>query len=82
MPPQRSRQRATAFTERTAAVPLLVLDTNVALDWVAFNDARASHLLTRDKALLKLAHRLSEPARFAVLAPDVFLRSAQALLLG
>lgn len=167
MPPQRSRRRSTAFTERTAAVPLLVLDTNVVLDWVAFNDARmqpiaaaiergalraatsgaclqelrsvlgyaqvkldcaaqalafarysanatvfetgelaaasglplcedpddqkflelawharASHLLTRDKALLKLAHRLREPGRFAVLAPDVFLRSAQALLLG
>jgi putative PIN family toxin of toxin-antitoxin system len=40
--------------------------------------ARASHLLTRDKALLKLARRLSD--RFAVLAPDAFLEwmSAQA----
>jgi predicted nucleic acid-binding protein len=35
--------------------------------------ARASHLLTRDKALLKLAHRVAQSGRFAVLAPDVFL---------
>jgi len=33
--------------------------------------ARASHLVTRDKALLKLARRLAD--RFAVLAPDDFL---------
>jgi putative PIN family toxin of toxin-antitoxin system len=33
--------------------------------------ARASHLVTRDKALLKLARPLS--GRFAVLAPDAFL---------
>ncbi len=44
--------------------------------------ARASHLLTRDKALLKLAHRLGESGRFAVLAPDDFLRSALDLLQG
>ena len=44
--------------------------------------ARASHLLTRDKALLKLAHRLEESGRFAVLAPDAFLRSALDLLQG
>ena len=44
--------------------------------------ARASHLLTRDKALLKLAPRLTEPGRFAVLAPDVFLRSARELPQG
>lgn len=37
--------------------------------------ARANHLLTRDKALLKLAPRLRESGRFAVLAPDAFLRS-------
>ncbi len=33
--------------------------------------ARASHLVTRDKALLKLARRLSD--RFSVLAPDAFV---------
>ena len=44
--------------------------------------ARASHLLTRDKALLKLARRLAESGRFAVLAPDAFLRSARDLLQG
>ena len=44
--------------------------------------ARASHLLTRDKALLKLAPRLRESGRFAVLAPDAFLRSAHELLQG
>jgi len=32
--------------------------------------ARASHLVTRDKALLKLAHRTAQSGRFAVLAPD------------
>jgi predicted nucleic acid-binding protein len=35
--------------------------------------AHASHLLTRDKALLKLARRVAELGRFAVLAPDAFL---------
>ena len=44
--------------------------------------ARASHLLTRDKALLKLASRLGESGRFAVLAPDAFLRSAHDFLQG
>ena len=34
--------------------------------------ARASHLLTRDKALLKLARRLA--GRFTVLAPDAFVQ--------
>ena len=33
--------------------------------------ARASHLVTRDKALLKLARRVSD--RFTVLAPDAFV---------
>ena len=36
----------------------------------------ASHLLTRDKALLKLARELERSGRFAVLAPDAFLRAA------
>jgi len=36
--------------------------------------ARASHLLTRDKALLKLARRVAQSGRFTVLAPDDFLR--------
>ena len=44
--------------------------------------ARASHLLTRDKALLKLAHRLAQPRRFAVLAPDAFLLLAPGLPQG
>ena len=44
--------------------------------------ARASHLLTRDRALLKLAHRVAEFGRFAVLAPDVFLSREQSLLQG
>ena len=35
--------------------------------------ARASHLLTRDRALLKLARRIADSGRFAVLAPDAFL---------
>jgi putative PIN family toxin of toxin-antitoxin system len=42
--------------------------------------ARASHLVTRDKALLKLARRVAESSRFAVLAPDAFLRWARGLL--
>lgn len=37
--------------------------------------ARASHLVTRDKALLKLARQVAESGRFAVLTPDAFLRS-------
>jgi predicted nucleic acid-binding protein len=36
--------------------------------------AGASHLVTRDKALLKLARRAAELGRFAILAPDDFLR--------
>jgi putative PIN family toxin of toxin-antitoxin system len=35
--------------------------------------ARASHLVTRDKALLKLARRMAQLDRFTVLAPDAFL---------
>ena len=35
--------------------------------------ARASHLVTRDKALLKLARRVAQLHRFTVLAPDAFL---------
>ena len=35
--------------------------------------ARASHLITRDKALLKMARRLAQLDGFAVLAPDAFL---------
>jgi uncharacterized protein len=37
--------------------------------------AHASYLVTRDQALLKLARRVAESGRFAVLAPDAFLRS-------
>lgn len=44
--------------------------------------ARASHLVTRDKALLKLAHRLAEPRRFTVVAPDAFVAWAGELLQG
>ena len=44
--------------------------------------ARASHLLTRDKALLKLARELARSGRFAVLAPDAFLRSVPHLARG
>jgi putative PIN family toxin of toxin-antitoxin system len=44
--------------------------------------ARASHLVTRDKALLKLARRAAESGGFDVLAPDAFLRWAQGLLQG
>lgn len=36
--------------------------------------ARASHLITRDKALLKLARRIAHSGGFAVLAPDAFVR--------
>jgi putative PIN family toxin of toxin-antitoxin system len=35
--------------------------------------ARASHLLTRDKALLKLARPLARLGRFCVMAPQEFL---------
>jgi predicted nucleic acid-binding protein len=38
--------------------------------------ARASHLVTRDKALLKLARRLAH--RFAILGPDDFLEQVAA----
>ena len=44
--------------------------------------ARASHLLTRDKALLKLARELARSGHFAVLAPHAFLRAAPHLLRG
>jgi putative PIN family toxin of toxin-antitoxin system len=44
--------------------------------------ARASHLVTRDKALLKLARRLAESGCFAVVSPDDFPGSAQASLRG
>jgi putative PIN family toxin of toxin-antitoxin system len=154
-----SRRSAPILIEPTPPIPLLVLDTNVILDWVAFRDrrvrpiaaaiesgalhaatsgaclqelrralsyaqvkldsaaqapalehylahavvfaipepaaatglprcedpddqkfldlawhARASHLVTRDKALLKLARQVARSGRFAVLAPDDFLR--------
>jgi len=35
--------------------------------------AHASHLVTRDKALLKLARQVAQSGRFAVLAPDALL---------
>ena len=44
--------------------------------------AHASHLVTRDKALLKLARRMAQSGRYSVLAPDAFLRRAQAALPG
>jgi predicted nucleic acid-binding protein len=157
MPPDRSRKPAPVLTEQTAPIPLLVLDTNVVLDWVAFGDSRvqpmveaiergalraatseacllelrralgyaqvkldataqafayqrylahatvfdvpepaaefglpvcedaddqkflelawhthASHLLTRDRALLKLARSVTQMGRFSVLAPQDF----------
>jgi putative PIN family toxin of toxin-antitoxin system len=160
-----SPKSATILSEPTPPIPLLVLDTNVVLDWVAFRDprvqpiaaaiergtlrtatsgaclqelrralsyaqvkldaaaqalaferyaahvkvfdipepaaamglprcedvddqkflevawhVRASHLVTRDKALLKLARRLVQSHRFTVLAPDAFLRWAHGLL--
>jgi putative PIN family toxin of toxin-antitoxin system len=37
--------------------------------------ARASHLLTRDHALLRLARELARSGRFSVLAPEIFLQS-------
>lgn len=155
----RSHKPAPILIESTPPIPLLVLDTNVALDWVAFRDprvqpmvaaiesgtvrlatsgvclqelrralgyaqvkldaaaqalafgryaaharvfeipgpdeamdlplcedpddqtflelawhARASHLVTRDKALLKLARRVAQSGHFAVLAPEAWLR--------
>lgn len=155
----RNHQPAPVLIEPTPSTPLLVLDTNVVLDWVAFGDARvqpmvdaiesaslrlatsgvclqelrralgyaqvkldaaaqalafgryaaharvfeipapveamdlplcedpddqkflelawlarASHLVTRDKALLKLARRVAQAGRFAVLAPEAWLR--------
>jgi uncharacterized protein len=167
MPSERSHRPAAACTESAATVPLLVLDTNVILDWVAFHDARvqpiaaaiergmlraatsgacrqelrralsyaqvgldaaaqalafarylahatefqvsqaaaaaglpscedpddqkflelawharASCLLTRDKALLKLGQRLKGRGCFAVLAPDAFLSSIHGLPRG
>ena len=59
----------------TAAVPDLPLCEDpddqkfLELAW----HARASHLVTRDKALLKLARRLGQAQRFSVLAPAAFL---------
>jgi predicted nucleic acid-binding protein len=44
--------------------------------------AGATHLLTRDHALLKLARELERSGRFAVLAPDAFLRTAPHLVPG
>jgi predicted nucleic acid-binding protein len=44
--------------------------------------ACASHLLTRDKALLKLARRITASGRFAVVSPDDFLGSTKASLRG
>ena len=44
--------------------------------------ARASHLVTRDKALLKLARRLDELDGFAILAPADFVHRMTALELG
>lgn len=41
--------------------------------------ARASHLLTRDHALLRLARELTQAGRFRVLAPEAFLRSEPGL---
>ena len=41
--------------------------------------ARASYLLTRDKALLQLARQVAQAGRFAVLAPGAFLRAAHRL---
>ncbi len=167
MPARSSRNRAPAPAEQIASRPLLVLDTNVVLDWVAFNDARvqpmvaaiergllraatsaacleelrralgyaqvkldvaaqalalerylahatlfeipkaaaatglprcedaddqkflelawhtrASHLITRDHALLKLAPQVARMGRFRLLAPDAFMRSAAGLIKG
>jgi hypothetical protein len=43
---------------------------------------RHPDLVTRDKALLKLARRAAQSGRFKVLAPDAFLRRAHGLLPG
>jgi putative PIN family toxin of toxin-antitoxin system len=43
---------------------------------------RASHLVTRDKALLKLAPRVAQLGRVAVLAPDAFLRQTARPIAG
>ena len=45
MPCHPSRDRAPALVERTAPIPLLVLDTNVVLDWVAFRDPRVQRIV-------------------------------------
>ena len=167
MPAHSSRNRTLAPAEQLSSRSLLVLDTNVVLDWIAFNDARvqpmvaaiergllcaatsaaclnelrralgyaqvkldaaaqalaferyvthatlfeiskaaavtglprcededdqkflelawhtrASHLITRDHALLKLASQVARAGRFRVLAPDAFMRSATGLMLG
>jgi len=157
MYPHHGHEPAPVLSARIASIPLLVLDTNIVLDWVAFGDARvrpiadaiergllraatsgaclqelrralgyaqvkldaaaqalaferylahatvfdvpeaaaaaglprcedvddqkfielawhvrASHLYTRDKALLKLARPLAQLGRFSVLAPHDF----------
>ena len=41
-----SRDRATAAAGLQARVPLLVLDTNVVLDWVAFGDPRVGAIVS------------------------------------
>ncbi|TSA15830.1 MAG: putative toxin-antitoxin system toxin component, PIN family [Betaproteobacteria bacterium] len=43
---------------------------------------RASHLVTRDNALLKLARQVASRGRFAVLAPDAFVRAVLATVSG
>lgn len=37
-------------------------------------DAKATHLLTKDKALLKCAKRVTQLNLFQILSPDVFIR--------
>lgn len=40
-------------------------------------DARATHLITKDKALLKCAKKVSNAGMFHILKPDVFLKTVK-----
>jgi putative PIN family toxin of toxin-antitoxin system len=77
MPPHASRDRATALPEQTA--PLLVLDTNVVLDWVAFADPRVQCIVAAiESGALRPATSLAclEELRRALTYPEVKLDAA------
>jgi putative PIN family toxin of toxin-antitoxin system len=83
MPSHPSRNRGPAPAGRAA--PLLVLDTNVVLDWVAFGDARVQSIVAAiESRFLRAATSAAclEELRRALAYPEVKLdAAAQALAL-